>query len=268
MFDILHGLDTTPGGSLSGSVSSITSPSVPEDKTTPDVAIPPEVLWKAWKKTPTPQNSVAMLNSLDSTIDRAIQSQTGTLDPVLKGKARVMTMDAMERYDPSKGKLVSHLYNHLQGLKRYSAQMGAGVHIPERLSLDRQMVRLAKQELNDRLGREPTEDELADRTGMSPKRLEQIRGVSPAMSEGYFSSLGDEGEGGFMPAVRGTSSPAWEKLVMAEMHPIDQKIIEYHRMGLQNGRIAEKLRISPGRVSQRKQVIQRMLDQEDSLSPF
>jgi DNA-binding NarL/FixJ family response regulator len=39
-------------------------------------------------------------------------------------------------------------------------------------------------------------------------------------------------------------------------------------MGLQNGRIAEKLRISPGRVSQRKQVIQRMVDQEDSLSPF
>lgn len=226
-------------------------------------------MWKDWKATPSnPASNAKMLRSLDPLIDRAASTQVGDVNPLVRSRARSLTLQAMNSYDPNKGRFQSHLYNQMQGLKRYSAQAAQGVRMPERVVLDRRAIDMAHTELRDRLGRDPTDDELADHSGFSTRRIAKVRGQSPAMSEGYFSGLGEDG-GGFNPAVRGPgSSPAWEQLVASELNPVDRKIYDYARAGMQNQEIARRLRRSPGLISQRKLSIQKILDKESDLSPF
>lgn len=226
-----------------------------------------DAAWTEWNDNPSKESNAKILNTLDPIISKAVTANAGQLNPVLKGKGRLLTMQALKSYNPKQGKLVSHIYNHMQRLRRYSAQMSTGVHVPERIMLDRRAIDLANKELNDNLGREPTEDELADRVGLSTKRIKQVRRANPGMAEGYFSSMGEEGEG-IDPAIRSKGSAAWEQLVKGDLDPIDQKIYEYTKQGLQNQEIAAKLRLTPGRVSQRKSVIQEQLNQEPQLSPF
>lgn len=228
-----------------------------------------DAAYNEWKASPTPEANASVLRTLDPVINGAANTHVGRVNPLIKGKARSLTLNALQSYDPKKGKLTTHIYNQLQGLKRFSAQTAAGVYVPERVSLDKRALGLANQELKDTLGREPTDDELSDHSGFSPGRIKQVRSVNPAMSTGFFSQLGENSEG-LDPAVNKQSglNQTWEKLVMSEMSPIDQKIVEYHKQGLQNQQIAAKLRLTPGRVSQRKKVIQEAFDREADLSPF
>jgi DNA-directed RNA polymerase specialized sigma subunit len=148
------------------------------------------------------------------------------------------------------------------------------IRIPERQLLDRRHVENSSLELTDKLGREPSDDELADYTSMSIKRIRKVRGINPPMMEGFFASLAERGEeGGFTPSVQNPDSAGWFDLVYQDLDPIDQKIVEY-TMGLNgqpkmsNKEIAAKLNRSPGLISQRKAAIQAKLDQESELSPF
>jgi hypothetical protein len=121
--------------------------------------------WKTWKANPTPEASTSLLTAADPTIESAAKSHVGNINPLVKAKGRRLALAAFHNYDPSKGKLKSHLYNQLQGLKRYNAQTTSPVKVPERLMLDRSALNRAGTELNETLGRDPTIDELADHVG-------------------------------------------------------------------------------------------------------
>jgi hypothetical protein len=81
------------------------------------------------------------------------------------------------------------------------------------------------------------------------------------------------GEGGFSPGVNRPESEAWIQFVYDDLSPTDQKIMEW-TLGLHgqptmsNQDIAQKLKRTPGAISQRKKMIQDLLNQERELSPF
>lgn len=227
-------------------------------------------LYTTWQQNRTPEGNAAALQALNPTINQAMQTHVGKQDPLLKSKARRMTLRALQTYDPMRGRLRNHVYNHLRGLKRAAGQQAHILRAPERLMLDRRAVGASQQELEDELGREPTDDELAHRAGFSVGRLQRIRGYKPGMSHGFFENLG---EGGFLPAVKRQESEAWVQFVYDDLSPIDKKIMEW-TLGL-NGQpvlanqvIAKRLNRSPGAISQRKKLIQNLLDEEQDLSPF
>lgn len=232
--------------------------------TQPDI----ETQWKTWKLNPTPEANANMLKSLNPTIDRAIHANVGVPNPLLRSRARSMTLKALQTYDPTKSKLNSHIYNQLKGLKRYNAQMSQGVRLPERAVLDRRTMDNAVAELTDQNGREPSDNELADYTGFSTRRLAKLRQMRTAMTEGFFSGLdrGGDDEGGHMPAVaRNDTSNVFLRAIYDDLSPLDQKVFEWSlgfngQPMLQNQKIASKLRRTPGWVSQRKLLIQKMLD--------
>lgn len=230
-----------------------------------------DTAWQTWSQDRSPKANAALLQTTAPLIDRAARANVGKVDPLVRSRARSLALEAFASYDPQRGRFSSHLYNHLQGLKRYSGQLAQGVHVPERQVLDRKAMTSAQAQLNDELGRDPSDDELADRTGFSIKRLRQLRAPT-AMTQGYFSTLGTGGEG-LDPAIASNGSPAWLELIYAELNPLDQKVFEWSlgwngQPQMQNQDIARRLRRSPGWVSQRKLLIQRMLDQEQELSPF
>ena len=226
-----------------------------------------------WKRNPTPSNAGALLKTVQPEIERGISAHVGQSNPILKSRARRMALTAIKSYDPSRARLGTHIVNQLQGLKRVSRQQTQILPIPERVSIDRNNVERTKAELGDELGREPNLDELADKTGLSVRRLSYIQKFRYPIAEGTIDHRMSQEEGaGFMPAVQQKDSDSWTQFVYSDLDNTNKKIMEWtlgmhDQPVLSNLAIAKKLQITPGAVSQRKAIIQKVLDQQE-LSPF
>lgn len=234
-----------------------------------------QAAWKEWSGSAAPglpkppEANAKILGTLDPLVTSAARTHVGDVNPMIKGRARAMTLDAMDGYDPSRGKLSTHVYSHLRGLKRYNARAKQLVSVPERVVLDRMAVERSSTSLADELGREPTEDELADHSGLPARRIRHVRSFPGATWTGRYAEHGEDGtpydpEMAPMPSA----SRAWSDLVVGDLHPVDQKIVEYTRAGMSNQDVARKLRLTPGAISQRKLKIQKLLDEEQDISPF
>ena len=227
-------------------------------------------IYGQWKADPSQENNAKMLDTLSPAIAGATRMHVGDENPLMKSRARRMTLDAIRSYDPKRSRLRTHITNQLRGLKRVRRKQNSVMSVPERVSLDRYNTELAQQTLADELGRDPSLAELADKTGLSVKRLTHVRGYNPAVAEGSMSREVD-----FAGAVStpGNVSDTWQQIVYDEATPIDKKIMEWTlgiggRKLLSNAEIARRLKRSPGAISQRKQRLQDLLDQETDLSPF
>jgi|SRR5215471_13519914 len=231
-----------------------------------------------WKAAGTPEANAQMLGRIQPMIDQAIQAHVGPSNPLLVSRARGLALHALRSYDPTRARLRTHLFNQLQGLKRVSRQQSSVLHVPERVSLDRYHLERHTQELMDRLGREPTDEELADATGFSPRRMQRVRSYLPAVAEGTLESADPEGRnqiygGVILPQQQQSRLDAVRDLVYGDLSPQDQLIMA-HALGmggrrpLSNQQIAARLKRSPGLISQRKAAIQQMLDRVSEISPF
>lgn len=228
--------------------------------------------YDAWKATPGPAANAAMLKHLEPTIQGAIRTHVGEPNPLLVSRARKLTLEGLGTYDPRRGRLQTHLYNHLQGLKRVNRQQTQILSVPERIQLDHYQLGRVEEELTNELGREPSDGELTDRTGFSMKRLAALRRYNPAVAEGAMTD--PETGAGFEGAAhdpQAERSRVALQLVYDELDPHHQKVMEYAlglngRRALPNDMIAAKLKRSPGAISQAKKRIQDMLDEMDELS--
>lgn len=227
--------------------------------------------FNAWKAKPTPATNGAMLKAVQPVIDSAVKSYGGgSKSPLLASRARRIVLDALPTYDATKGPLKVHLDNQLRGLRRVNTQQNQIINVPEQVQLDQHHLYEAENRLRDWLGRDPTDDELADESGLSTKRLAYIRGASGGMPEGSLEKVTADGEDVIAPEIVATDDDAWNGFVYGSLQPADQLIMA-HTLGM-NGRkrlsgaqVAQKLGITAAAVSQRKARIQRMLDQRNEL---
>jgi DNA-directed RNA polymerase specialized sigma subunit len=134
----------------------------------------------------------------------------------------------------------------------------------------------AGKDLQSELGREPTDSELADKTGLSFKRMHKVRQYHAPVSEGQIVDP-ETGMSGYSGAINNPwqqkRHSAWTQMVYDDLDPYHQQVME-HTLGM-NGRrvasnadLAKKLGKSPGAISQAKARIQTFLDQGEELSPF
>lgn len=227
--------------------------------------------YDTWKKDPTPDNNALMLKRLEPTIQGAIRTHVGASNPLLVSRARNMALSGLQSYDRSRGRLQNHLYNQLQGLKRVARQQSSVVAVPDRIAIDRYQVEDAARQLSNELGREPTDDELQDRTGLSTARLQKLNRYHPAIAEGAMSDR--ETGAAFEGGVQRRAPSLWGAMIYNDLDPYHKKVMEYAlgwngRRPIANQEIAAKLGRSPGAISQAKLRIQQMLDEEQELSPF
>jgi DNA-directed RNA polymerase specialized sigma subunit len=227
----------------------------------------------AWKADPSPAQADSFLKSIDPIVQEGMNVYGGrAANPMMRSRARRIALDAASKYDPTRASLKTHLMAHLQGLRRYGAEQNRVIHVPEAVALDQHHLNEAEAELSDQLGRDPSDLELADHTGLSRRRIAHIRSYRAAVPEGRLASLADQDEeggagGGFEPAVEGPDrSVLRAQFLYHDLDPHDQVILEYG-MGLNGApklpaaQIARRLRLSPGAVSQRAARIQQMLDE-------
>ncbi len=223
-----------------------------------------------WTADPSPASNAAFLKHLQPTIDSAIKTHVGTSSPLLVSRARKMALDAARSYDPKRARLQTHLFNQLQSLKRANRQLSTVVKVPERVSIDRYHLDRYTKDLTDEFGREPTDTELADRTGFSPKRIAKIRSYTPAVAEGTLTAATEGNVYGGVDEIGSKRKSMWAEMVYDDLLPQDQKVMEYAlglngRKPLSNTEIARKLGKSPGLISQRKKHIQELLDREEEM---
>ena len=238
-----------------------------------------DTLYPQWQTTRTPENNTAILKTLQPVIDTAVMSYAGqAASPTIRSKAKMMALKALDTYDPRRGNVRTHLLSQLQSLRRVSAQTQNIISIPEQVSLDFSRLSENENELRDQLGRDPADDELADATGLSVRRIQKIRAFNQPVAEGMTTrdvgpddSYGGDSASNIPGSTRATD--AWFKFVYEDLSPVD-KLIADMTLG-RNGRkksstqdIARRLNITPGAVSQRAAKIQVMLDKQYTQGGF
>jgi DNA-directed RNA polymerase specialized sigma subunit len=229
--------------------------------------------FNTWKASQRPEDADRLLTAINPVIDSAITSYArGDKSPLLRSRARRMTLDSLQRYRPEESKMKSYLLTQLRGLQRETTNLTNIIHMPEAVLLERNRLHNAQRELEDELGREPSDIELSDKVQLPLKRLAYIRGIQRPVGE---SAAGGQSYGGD-PAVRDLAAQeeqAWSEMIYHDQDPINQLIMEYG-MGLHGKprlgatEIARKLNLSPGAISQRSKRIQAQLDQRTELQAF
>jgi len=208
-----------------------------------------------WNKNRSPANMDRLLRAAQPVINKALSSFAGG-NKALGARAKKLAIDAFKNYDMQKGtKLGTHLLIRLQPLQREYTNRSSITAIPERVHLDKFRLEHAERSLGEELGREPSDDEIADRTGFSTKRIAHIRQFARRQfASGQMRSA--EGKPVQVVSDQVTPEDIWFEYVHHDLDPIDKKILEwktgmYDKKILSTNEIARRLKITASAVSQR-----------------
>lgn len=231
--------------------------------------------YNAWTQDDNPTTRQQLLTTIQPAINTAVKTfGGGSPSPAVLGQAKLMALEAARSYKPDRGSLGTHVISHLRGLQRVSAQSQQIISIPERVMLDRRHLQEEEEQLRDQLGRDPSDMEIANASGLSLRRIRHIRSAKlPTNSGGFVDETGDVFDPASLVPGDNQAEDAWRQMVYYDLNDIDRAIMDF-TLGsngspvLENREIARRLRISPGAVSQRKSKIQAMLDLRTQISPF
>lgn len=223
-----------------------------------------EALLNSYKARPDPGNLKSVLDAYDDVITKASQQFSGGYDsPILKRRAQILAAKAIKTFDPSKGTKVStHIYNSLQPIRRMAPAMTEAVVVPERVAIDMAKLDEVDKELYNFLGRDPSDAEIADRTGLSIKRIGKLRKMHMPVNEGSFRDPENPDQID-SPGVAGkTPEQVMIDYLYYDLSPMDQKVMEMSSG--YNGRpklSLEETAVALGKpykwVSQRASIIQK-----------
>jgi DNA-directed RNA polymerase specialized sigma subunit len=187
-----------------------------------------EALLNTYKTQPNSGNLKLVLDSYDDVISKATEQFSGGYNsPVLKRRAQIMAARAMKTFDPTRGTKVStHIYNALQPIRRLAPAMSEAIVVPERVAIDMSKLDGADKELYNFLGRDASDVELADSTGLSVKRINKLRQMHMPVNEGSFRDL-ENPDIVESPGVQGkTPGETITDYVYFDLNPLDQKVME------------------------------------------
>lgn len=236
-----------------------------------------DAAYTQWQTNKNPETNTALLKTIQPVVDTAVMSYAGNnANPSLRSRAKMMALKALETYDPARGNVRTHLLSQLQSIRRAAAQSQNIITIPEQVGLDYGTLSDAEAELQDELSRDPTDDELADRTGLSVRRIQKIRAFHQPLSEGTTQQVTEDGQpGDVASSIPGATSgeDAWFNFVYDDLTPTDKLVADmllgrHGRRRASTQEIARRLNITPGAVSQRAAKIQAMLDMRKTYGGF
>jgi RNA polymerase nonessential primary-like sigma factor len=212
-----------------------------------------------WLADPSPDNMANVVKALDPMLVSEVQRYPGPKD-ILHSKAKTLAVKAVQTYDPIKGTgLRTWLTTQLQPLTRYSQHIKT-VYVPEAVTRQAAELHTITENMHDNLGRMPTDEELADESGLSQAKIQKLRSrVRPAISESQLTA--PTAESPAMPALQRenplvfSSEAVYDGLEAREKAIYDWKTGAHGQPQLSNQEIAARLGVSPGLITQLSQRI-------------
>jgi DNA-directed RNA polymerase specialized sigma subunit len=130
-------------------------------------------LWREWKKTRNPATLSKLLDRLHPLIIRETGKWQSTVPQVaLEAKARILTVEALESYNPNMGAAIgTHVTSRLRKLSRSVYPYQNVARLPENKQLLYNTFQVVQNNLLDTHGREPTTEEIADELHWTPKKV-------------------------------------------------------------------------------------------------
>lgn len=210
--------------------------------------------YNKWVVDQTPANMAELVSAFMPMVNAELQQYSGSKD-LLRARAKSYVIQAVKSYNPmGNTKLNSWVVTNLKQLSRYGKRLR-----PIRASED--LIRSAADlnrvtlELEDRLGRKPTDEELQDETGWTPKALARIRASSVAAVQ-PGGAVDDEGASEEPGVSKMDNLPFLSDAVYSSLGDRDKAIFD-HRLGAHGKQqmtgvdIAKKLGVTPAYISQR-----------------
>jgi len=225
-----------------------------------------EQAYKTWSENKTPDNMSSLLGSLSGTINSVSATHGASGDENLKWAIRLhLAKEIKNRYDPSKSALSTFVYQSLQRIPRMAAQQRNIVHVPESSDADMRRIAVVRQELIDKNERDPSDDEIADRSGISSDRVRSLNSKfgRPKVTMSKFHAT----SGGAEPNTIGLDTQTvqedlYQRYAVDSLAPQDRQVYDWlsQEVPLAKSQIATRLGISPPAVSQRIDKINKMLE--------
>jgi len=214
-------------------------------------------LWQTWKKAPTDNNAAALLNQVNPLVQKEVNRWSGgegTLArPALELEGKRLAMEAIHSYSPTGGAaLATHVTNRLRKLSRINYTHQTLARLPEYKTRKFHTHNIAKSALEDKLGREPTVDELSQELSWPKPFLQNFQKsmrkehVESGVPAPIFDI--DNGESGTID------------FVYNDLSPMQKKIFE-HTTGyggapaLKNPQLMRKLKMTQGQLSYQKRLL-------------
>lgn len=216
----------------------------------------------AYVSDPTPERADAYLAAIKPWLSTAVRAYAGPdAPPSVWSRGRRIALDAAPKYDAAKGaQLRTYLMTHWQGLRRAAAQASSPVRVPEQSAIDSSRLDRHAADLRADLGRDPSDAELADASGIPLTRIARARKATRAVAESAIP----EGVAHVETAETLDDRDARIRFLHHSLPPTDQLVLEmslglHGRPKAGTAEIAEALGVTPGAVSQRKTRIERLL---------
>lgn len=220
-----------------------------------------EQAYAEWLKNKSPENMSRVVDAFAPTINSEIMRYSGP-KPLLRSRAKVLAVKAVKSFDPMSGaRLNSWIVTNLQPLSRYSIKQ-RDIQIPEVAARQAAEVSRVTEYLKDDLGRDPTDDEIADEIGISPKRVAAVRKMAvPSVVSGSFDDSEDGENVSTAPAVETPSQVPYAQEAVYQGLDRSDRLIFDHLTGMHGKKqlsgkeIAAMLGVSPSAISQRANAI-------------
>lgn len=133
-------------------------------------------LIKKWQRTGDPKLLDEITQQIKPIVYGATNKWSGILpDSAFRAKAMQLAIQSLKSYDASKGALSTFLYTRLQKMSRDVYKSQNAMRIPESRITGIGALHSAEGELAVKLGREPTDEELADELTWSKAKVSQLR---------------------------------------------------------------------------------------------
>ncbi len=218
-------------------------------------------MWRKWQKNGQKKKDLRpLLKSLKPFVNRRANIFANRLRDIPPAAVRAeftnQTVQALQTYDPNRGaKLTTHIGHQLKKAQRFVTTYQNVGRIPENRIYKIRELHDAEQHLDEKLGRSPTQLELADKLKWSPRQVDVLqREVRKALPTGKFEQDRDPF----------TVVPSRQKEILRmlpyDLNSDERQVFEHiYGVGgkpvLGPGAIAKKLGMSAPKVSRLKKSI-------------